>query len=69
MWDCVSFIGRPRIYTDSHTHGYLQMLEIPCTQVGGQLNGRTRATFTSCMYILHRGETMGKNRATFTSYV
>ncbi len=58
-----------RIYTDSHTHEHLQMLEIPCTKVVGQLDGRTRATFTSCMYILHKGETMGKTRATYTSYV
>jgi hypothetical protein len=52
------------------THDKLEMLEIPCTQVGGQPKGRTRATFTSlCRYILHREETMVKTKATFTSYV
>jgi hypothetical protein len=37
---------RPRIYTDSQTHDPLLMLEIPRTQVGGQIDGRARATFT-----------------------
>ncbi len=42
-----------------HTHMTPQMFEIPMTQNGGQLDGRTRATFTSFCN-LHRGSTMGK---------
>ncbi len=44
------------------------MLEFPCTQVGGQTDGRTRATFTSCMSLAQRGSTIGKTRATITLY-
>jgi hypothetical protein len=29
MWDCLSFIGRHRIYTDSHTHDYDQKMLRP----------------------------------------
>jgi hypothetical protein len=30
-----------------HTYHKSQMLKTPCTQVGGQTDGKTRATFTS----------------------
>ncbi len=54
-------------YTDSHTHEHLQMLEIPCTQLMGKPEQLSPPIFT--MYILHKGETMGKTRAAFTFYV
>jgi hypothetical protein len=40
------------LYRFTHTQDHLQMLENPCTQVGCQLDGRRRATFT-VFYIQH----------------
>jgi hypothetical protein len=42
----IHYWSTSHLHRFTHTHDHLQMIEIPCTQVGGQLDGRTRATCT-----------------------